>query len=83
MNAAPWLPQTASTDRLNSDLISRGWQTFWRADGTVQLTSPNGDRLTVHGITTAATMRNAYASAQEHEGAQIGNAIRWGEPWTA
>ncbi|CAM3469825.1 hypothetical protein DESA109040_13825 [Deinococcus saxicola] len=65
-----WLPHTSSTRTLDEDLKARGYLLWWRADD-VTVTAPDGWQATFAGQTVAAIMRNAYASAQEHEAAQI------------
>ena len=61
---APWLPSTASPARLESDLRARGWEVRWQRDGSVALISPQGERSEHYALTTAQTVREAYAAAR-------------------
>lgn len=69
MNARPWLLQTCSASRLENDLRTRGYRLWWHDEG-VRVTAPNGWSRVIFAKTSSQALRNAYASAQEHENAQ-------------
>lgn len=74
--SSPWLPTTATPARLEADLQARGWSLWWGKDGSLKVTAPDGTHTrTHHEATTAQTLREAYAAAQEYTGAVLREAM--------
>lgn len=67
---SPWPPTPRRMTRQQGDamlahLQALGWRSWWRADGSLQLTHTCGRTITRHATTTLDTIRDAYEGVRE------------------